>query len=45
MRYFLFLKAYALNCLDRLKLTYFEEKGEGERSSLENELELLLFDM
>lgn len=45
MRYFLFLKAYALDCLDMIELTYYEEKGEGERTSLKNELELLLFDM
>lgn len=45
MRYFLFFKAYALDCLDAIKLERFKEKGEGERSSLANELELLLFDM
>ena len=45
MRYLLFFKAYALDCLDVIKITHYEEKGEGERSSLENELELLMFDM
>ena len=45
MRYFLFFKAYALDCLEAIKLPYYDEKGEGERSSLENELKWLLFDM
>ena len=45
MRYFLFLKAYALDSLEMIRIKHFEEKGEGEQSSLEKELELMLFYM
>lgn len=45
IRYFLFLKAYALDCLEILALKSSGEKGDGEHSDFEKELELLLFDM
>ncbi|MBQ3378230.1 MAG: hypothetical protein IJG50_00010 [Clostridia bacterium] len=45
VRHLLFLKGVALSNLDACKLTYYEEKGDGETSDFEKELELLLFDM
>ena len=45
VRCLLFLKAYALDCLDVIALTDSEDIGEGECSSLEKEWELLMFDM
>lgn len=45
IRHLLFLKSVALDNYDARKLTYYQEKGHGETTSLEKELELLLFDM
>ncbi len=45
IRHLLFLKSVALDNYDARKLTYYEEKGHGETTSLKKELELLLFDM
>lgn len=45
MRYLLFLKAYALDCMEVIETTSSSVKGEGDKSSLENELKLMLFDM
>ncbi len=45
IRHLLLIKSLALGNLDALKMQYFEEKGEGERSDIMKELELLLFDM
>ena len=45
LRYFLFLKAIALDRLDLLELTELEQEKYALTSSLEKELELLLFDM
>ncbi len=45
IRYLIFLKCVALENMEARELQYFEEKGEGERSNLMKELELLLFDM
>ena len=45
IRYLLFLKAVALDCFDARKLTYYNEKGHGETTDLNQELALLLFDM
>ena len=45
LRYFLFLKAVALDRLDLLKLDNVEEERFAVTSSFEKEMELLLFDM
>ena len=46
IRYLLLIKAIALENREACELQYFREhKGEGERSDLMKELELLLFDM
>ena len=45
VRYLLFLKAAALGNMEALKLTYYEEQGQGETSDFGKEMELLLFDM
>ncbi len=45
IRYLLLIKAIALGNLEACEVQYYKEKGEGERSDLMKELELLLFDM
>lgn len=45
IRYLLFLKSVALDNFEARNLTYYEEKGHGETTVLNKELELLLFDM
>ncbi|MDE8734784.1 hypothetical protein P0G10_16950 [Eubacteriales bacterium DFI.9.88] len=45
LRHLLRIKTIALDRLDALEITHSKEKGEGERTSLEAELELLLEDM
>ena len=45
IRYLLFLKSIALGNMEARELTIYDEKGRGETSDFEKELELLLFDM
>lgn len=45
VRYLLFLKSVGLGNMEARKLTYYDEKGQGETSDFEKEMELLLFDM
>ena len=45
LRYLLFLKSVALNNFEARKLTFYEEKGQGETSDFQKEMELLLFDL
>lgn len=45
IRYLLFLKSVALDNFEARELTFYEEKGMGETSDFQKELELLLFDM
>lgn len=45
LRHLLFLKAVALDNYEARTLTCYEEKGKGETTNLQAELELLLFDM
>ncbi len=45
LRYLLFLKSVALKNFEARKLTFYEEKGQGETSDFQKELELLQFDM
>ena len=45
LRYLLRIKAIALDRLDALEMIHSKENGEGERTSLEAEIELLLEDM
>ena len=45
IRHLLFLKSVALDNFEARKLTFYEEKGQGEISDFEKEIELLLFDM
>ncbi len=45
LRYFLLLKCIALRNFEARKLTFYDEKGKGETSDFEKELELVLFDM
>lgn len=45
IRHLLFIKSVALGNFDALELTYYKEKGHGETTDFEKELELLLFDM
>jgi hypothetical protein len=45
IRYLLFLKSIALNNSEAIELTYYDEKGHGETTDFQKEVELLLFDM
>lgn len=45
VRQLLFLKSIALGNMEARTLTYYDEKGMGETSDFDRELELLLFDM
>lgn len=45
VRYLLFLKSVALGDFEARKLTFYEEKGHGETTDFQKEMELLLFDM
>lgn len=45
VRYLLFLKSVALDNFEARELTYYGEKGHGETTDLQKELELLEFDM
>ena len=45
VRYLLFLKSVALDNFEARELTYYDERGHGETTDFQRELELLLFDM
>ena len=45
LRYLLFLKCVALNNFEARELIFYDEKGQGETSDFQKELELLQFDM
>lgn len=45
VRHLLFLKSIALENMEARELTRYSEKGKGETSDFEKEMELLLFDM
>ena len=45
IRYLLFLKSIALDNSEAIELTYYDEKGHGETTDFQKEMELLQFDM
>ena len=45
VRYLLFIKSIALDNFEVRELTHYKERGHGETSNFDKELELLLFDM
>ena len=45
VRYLLFLKSIGLGNMEARELTFYDEKGMGETSDFNKEMELLLFDM